>query len=80
MANISSDFEYARHDDLTEMFMAPEIFHSGSDLTKYVDYYSIGILMKYLLTEEFTLEDIDKDSFREDFNLGLIEKAFNLYH
>lgn len=76
LANISSDFEYARHDDLTEMFMAPEIFHSGSDLTKYVDYYSIGILMKYLLTEEFTLEDIDKDSFREDFNLGPIEKAF----
>lgn len=44
--------------DLTRYFLAPEIFSNQEEIIdKNVDKYSLGILMKYLFTEDFQVEN-----------------------
>ena len=78
LANIIRDFIYSHHDDLTEIFIAPEIFVNSKELTKYVDYYSLGMIMKYLLFNGLNIEDVNKNNFKGEFNLMDDHKIFLL--
>lgn len=69
----------SRYDNLTEEFLAPENLMNHHDIGKEVDYYSIAILMKYLLYEEsaIDLEDIislEKKVFIDEIILNLSDR------
>ena len=76
LASIYRDFTFSYHNYLTELFIAPENFHNNESITKYADYYSIGMIMKYLLFKGLNIEDVNKASFKDEFNLTDSQKIF----
>lgn len=76
LATITRDYMYSHHNNLTEMYIAPEIFADGKDISRLVDYYSIGMIMKYLLFKGLNIEDNSKNSFKDEFNLTNNQKIF----
>ncbi|NLY46302.1 MAG: diguanylate cyclase [Tissierella sp.] len=78
LASITRDFIYSQHDDLTELFLAPELFADRQEVNKFVDYYSIGMIMKYLLFKGLNIEEVSKNSFRNEFKLTDNQKVFLL--
>ncbi|MDR7870668.1 MAG: diguanylate cyclase [Tissierellaceae bacterium] len=78
LASIYRHFVYSHHDYLTELFIAPETFSNNDESNKYVDYYSIGMIMKYLLFKGLNIEDVSKNNFKDEFNLTENQKVFLL--
>ncbi len=78
LASIYRDFIYSHHDYLTELFIAPEMLSSNEQIDKLVDYYSIGMLMKYLLFKDLHDEEYTKDSFKDELELTTYQQIFLL--
>lgn len=78
LASVYRDFIYSNHDYTTELFIAPEIFSNNEKISKYVDFYSIGTIMEYLLFKGLNTEEISKDDFKDELDLTEHQKVFLL--
>lgn len=57
LASIIEKKYNSQYDDLARYFMSPEALINKDENDKSVDYYSLGILIKYLLLVDFLSED-----------------------
>ncbi|NLN14365.1 MAG: diguanylate cyclase [Tissierellia bacterium] len=84
LATITRDYFYSHYNDLTELFIAPELFRIDDAADKYVDYYSLGMLMKYLLFQGLHMNVVEKNVFRfpltDDQKALLTDTITNLTH
>jgi diguanylate cyclase (GGDEF)-like protein len=55
----------SHYDDLSRCFILPEALINKERNDKKTDYYSIGTLIKYLLLEDFTTDDIDAFRYKD---------------
>ena len=55
----------SNYDDLSRYFILPETLIDKEQDDKKTDYFSIGILIKYLFLEDFTTDDIDSFIYRD---------------
>lgn len=63
------------YDDLTRYFIAPEVLLEHDDIIdKEADKYSLGMIIAYLLTEDFYNFDNNDISYMEHFPLGYEQK------
>lgn len=63
------------YDDSIEGFTAPETFIDINNTDRKVDYYSLGMMMKYLLMEDHLTEKIDYE-FKKELNLTNVQIEF----
>lgn len=56
LATISEHVINSNYDDITDRFIAPEVFIDAWNISKKADYYSLGMMMKYLLYEDSNME------------------------
>lgn len=66
------------YDDIGEYFIAPEIFTKSDIIDKKADYYSLGIIIKYLFFHEFKESKFGIKDFKKELNLTIEQKTFLL--
>lgn len=57
LGTIINDVITSNYDDFTEYFIAPEVLINRESTNENVDYYSLGMIMKYLLCKDFTIDN-----------------------
>ena len=63
-------------DSMDENFLAPEALMNNLDLDQNSDKYSIGIIMKYLLLNNYLSESANQYEYKEELNLSTEEETF----
>lgn len=76
LATVSDHTINSNYDDVTEGFIAPEIFLDAWNACERADYYSIGVMMKYLLYDNYNVECESIIYFSNKLNLNFDEKIF----
>lgn len=66
LASIIEKKYNSQYDDLARYFMSPEALINKDENDKSVDYYSLGILIKYLLLVDFLSEDEDSFIYKDE--------------
>lgn len=66
LASIIEKRYNSQYDDFTRYFISPESLINKDENEKRVDYYSLGVLIKYLLLQDFLADDIDSFVYNED--------------
>ncbi|MBU5437475.1 AAA family ATPase [Tissierella sp. MSJ-40] len=64
------------YDDLTRYFLAPEVLLNQEEIDKRADYYSIGMLMKYLFLEDFLVDKVDAFIYYSEDELSPDQEVF----
>lgn len=57
------------YDDLTRYFVAPEVITNNQTIDIKADYYSLGMMMKYLLFKNYLDDSLTYSSFKDEINL-----------
>lgn len=65
----------SHYDDLTRYFISPEALINRDEDDKKIDYYSLGVLIKYLLLDDFLVDDIDSFVYSEEIMLDRSQKS-----
>lgn len=74
LATITEKSFNSHYDDLTRYFISPEVMVNKEENDKRIDYYSLGILIKYLLLQDFLVEDSDSYVYKERFKISKDQK------
>lgn len=61
-------------DDFNRYFISPETLINKDFYDKRADYYSIGVIMKYLLLEDFLVDDVSSFTYMEEKSLNTEQK------
>ncbi|MCQ4924198.1 diguanylate cyclase [Tissierella carlieri] len=64
----------SHYDDLTRYFISPEALINRDENDKKVDYFSLGVLIKYLLLQDFLVDDVDSFVYNEESILTTEQK------
>lgn len=66
MSTIAENIFSSYYDELTRHFIAPELIRNYQSSDYKVDYYSLGMIMKYLFYEDPISEDLHVNSFKNE--------------
>lgn len=78
LAFVSGKDDFFSYQTMTEYFVSPELHQDLPNINYKVDYFSIGIIIKYLFLKDYKAKNIDLQDFIENFNLNNIEKSLLL--
>lgn len=66
LASIMEKRYNSHYDDLTRYFISPEALINKDENDKKVDYYSLGVLIKYLLLQDYLVDDVDSFIYNDE--------------
>ena len=64
----------SNYNDLARYFISPEVLINKEDNNKSADYYSIGVLLKYLLLQDFLVRDVEEFAYEDEEQLSNEQK------
>ncbi len=74
LATIVEKRFHSHYDDLTRYFISPEALINKDENDKKIDYYSLGVLIKYLLLQDFLVDDVESFVYNNESNLTIDQK------
>ncbi|MCK9444218.1 MAG: diguanylate cyclase [Tissierellaceae bacterium] len=76
IANMIEKRMESYYDEFTRYFISPEILVNKNENHKKVDYYSIGLVIKYLLLDNFLEDDVNLFKYKDNSILDNSQKSF----
>lgn len=62
------------YQSITENFISPEIYNNIDGIDKKSDYYSIGVILKYLFIKDYKAQNININDFTETTSINKAQK------
>ncbi|MFA5577081.1 MAG: diguanylate cyclase [Tissierellaceae bacterium] len=76
IANVIEKRMESYYDEFTRHFISSEILVNKNENDKKVDFYSIGLIIKYLLLENFLEEDVNLFVYKDQFEIDSEQRSF----